>query len=59
MKIEEIYKEAKEFECCPHCGNPDISGHFCENCEKRIAVPDDAGWFAKYIKEKYNLDDKL
>jgi len=54
MEISEIIKEAEAFKCCPYCGNPDLdSEHFCNKCGERIVEPDDAYWFAEYLKKKY------
>jgi len=52
--IQWLLAEAKHFECCPYCGNPDlkVSKHYCEKCGKRIVEPDDAYWFYEYIKKK-------
>ena len=51
--LRKIIEEAMEFECCPTCGRIDIESHFCPHCKERISVPDDAGWFAEYLKKKY------
>ena len=60
IKIKDIIDEAFGFECCPHCGNPDlkVSNHYCEKCKERIVEPDDAYWFALYLEKKYKLNLK-
>ena len=56
--VVEIIKCAEEFECCPDCGNPDADSHFCDRCHERISVREDAGWFAQYLRKKYNMELK-
>ena len=50
--LEEIIKLAEEFSCCPNCGNPEASGHFCEKCNERYVTEDGAEWFAEYLKSQ-------
>ena len=55
IEIDEIIKMAENFECCPYCGNLNLdSEHSCNVCKKRFLKPDDAYWFAEYLKKKYN-----
>ena len=55
IDINDIIKEAIEFECCPYCGSQDLigGGHLCNSCKERIACPTDAYYFAKYLEKKY------
>lgn len=58
--LRAIVKLAEEFECCPHCGNAElkINNHYCEKCKERIVEPDDAYWFAEWLKKEYKLGVK-
>ena len=56
--IKEIIKLAEDFECCPTCGNTVIQSHFCKICKERYSVPQDAYYFAQYLKELYGLKDE-
>lgn len=54
--IEQILIEAKNFECCPDCGDVNdgaIHHHLCDKCKERVAVPDDAYWFYEYLAKKF------
>jgi len=55
--LRAIVKLAEEFECCPECGSTNLigGGHLCGDCNERVAVPDDAYWFAEWLKKEYKL----
>lgn len=53
IKSNEIIELAENFDCCPHCGNYNLeNNHYCEECKQRIVEPDDAYWFAQYLKKE-------
>ena len=56
--IKNIISEAEAFKCCPDWGGGDlpISNHYCEACKERISVPEDAYWFAQWLKKKYGVE---
>jgi len=55
--IKNIISEAEAFKCCPECGGDlPISDHYCEACKERISVPEDAYWFAQWLKKKYGVE---
>jgi len=53
--INAIVKLAREFECCPYCGNVDAENHYCDKCKKRIVELDDAYWFSEWLIKEYKL----
>jgi len=54
--LKAIVKLAEDFECCPHCGDTKLkNNHYCGKCKKRIVEPDDAYWFAEWLKKEYKL----
>ena len=55
--LKAIIKLAEEFECCPECGGTNLigGGHLCADCKERVAVPDDAHWFAEWLKKEYKI----
>jgi hypothetical protein len=57
-KEDKIIKLAEEFRCCPYCGNMNLdTNHYC-NCKegkKGFTEPDDAYWFAEYLKNNKEL----
>lgn len=54
IDVEQIIQEASNFRSCPHCGNPDLENeHYCQECDHRISVPNDAQHFAKYLSDNY------
>jgi len=54
--ITKIIEEAKEFKCCPHCGNTEITVNYCEQCERPFIKPAQALFFANYLKKKYERE---
>lgn len=56
--LQIIIEEARGFECCPYCGNPNLENeHYCQECDSRISTPEDAAWFAKHLSDKIEVEE--
>jgi hypothetical protein len=54
ITLELVIEFAENFECCPECGDVNdgaLYHHLCEKCNKRVAIPDDAYYFAQWLKK--------
>lgn len=53
LHIDTVIEEARNFSCCPHCGNPLAKNRYCTVCEREYEQPGRALFFADYLKQKY------